>query len=142
MAETKKKTTKKTTASKPVKKTTTTSTSASTTSTSTNSTSTKKSWSSTKVLDFVSYFAIIFIAIAVILRLIFQCIHIDDGSLANTFQSIGECMAYIICIWLGFYWTLRKCRNGINKHNVWWLIGWVVATVVIVVVYIVTLLNL
>lgn len=89
-----------------------------------------RSWSSTKFLDCIAYFAIIAIAIALILRLIFKTHNVN---IANSFQSVGECLAYIICIWLGFYWTRRK-------RNIWWLICWIVATVVIVVIYIFALI--
>lgn len=85
-----------------------------------------RTWSSLKILDCIAYFAIIFIAIALILRLIFKE---NSPQVASAFQSIGECLAYIIAIWLGFYWTVRK-------RNIWWLICWIVATVVIVVLYI------
>lgn len=89
-----------------------------------------RTWSSTKILDCVAYFAIMFIAIALILRLIFKE---NSPQVASAFQSIGECLAYIIAIWLGFYWTRRK-------RNIWWLICWIVATVVIVVIYIFALI--
>ena len=116
MAETKKKTTKKSTSS---------------------SNTTKRSWSSTKILDFIGYFAMAFIAIALILRLIFKN---NSPAVASAFQSIGECMAYIICMWLGLYWVLRKSRNGWNKRNIWWLICWIVAAVVIIIIYIFALI--
>lgn len=86
-------------------------------------------WSSTKVIDCIAYFAIICIAIALIFRLIFKN---NSPSVAAAFHSIGECLAYVIAIWLGFYWT--------RKHkNIWWFIGWLVATVLIVVIYIFSL---
>ena len=97
------------------------------------STKPKRTWSSTKILDCVAYFAIMFIAIALILRLIFQE---HSPTVADAFQAVGECFAYIICIWLGLYWTLRKRGSGWNKHNIWWLICWIVATVAIVVIWI------
>lgn len=96
-----------------------------------------RTWSSTKILDCVAYFAIAFIAIALIFRLAFKE---HTPSVANAFQAIGECLAYLICIWLGFYWTMRKRGTGWNKHNIWWLICWIVATVVIVVIYIFAML--
>lgn len=98
---------------------------------------TTRTWSSTKILDCLAYFAIIFIAIALILRLIFKNHNIE---LETAFQAIGECMAYIICIWLGFYWTMRKRNGGWNKRNMWWLICWIVATVVIVVIYVLAII--
>lgn len=92
------------------------------------------SWSSTKILDCVAFFAIICIAIALIFRLIFQN---NNNAVASAFQSVGECLAYILCIWLSFYWVMRQYHGAWTKHNVWWLIAWIVAVVVIVVVYIV-----
>lgn len=97
----------------------------------------KRTWSSTKVLDCIAYFAIMFIAIALILRLIFKE---HSPQVASAFASVGECLAYVISIWLGLYWTLRKRGSGWNKHNIWWLICWIVATVVIVIIYIFALL--
>lgn len=94
---------------------------------------TPRTWSSTKILDCVAYFTIMFIAIALIFRLIFKDNNPDIG---KAFASIGECLAYVICIWLGLYWTLRARGSGWNKRNIWWLIAWIVATVVIVVIYI------
>lgn len=85
-----------------------------------------KRWTSTKVLDCIAYFAIMCIAIALIFRLIFQK---NSPSIASAFQSIGEALSYIICIWLGFYWTRRH-------KNIWWFICWLVASVLIVVIYI------
>lgn len=93
----------------------------------------RKKWSSTKILDCVAYFAIAFIAIALILKLGLKG-HADQ--ISNAFGAIGECLAYVICVWLAFYWTMRKISGGINKHNVWWLVGWLVATIVIIIVYI------
>lgn len=96
-----------------------------------------RTWSSTKILDCLSFFAIIFIAIATIFRLAFKQ---HTPAVANAFASIGECLAYIICMWLGFYWVMRKRYTGWNKRNVWWLISWIIATVVIIVVYIFAIL--
>ena len=113
MAE-KKKTTKKTTTSK--KKTTSSS----------QSQSSPRPWSSTKILDAIGYFAMMCISIALVFRLAFQ--H-HTPAVAHSFQAIGECMAYIVCMWLGFYWTRRK-------RNIWWLVAWIVGAVLITVVYI------
>lgn len=92
-----------------------------------------RTWSSTKILDCLSYFAIIFIAIALIFRLAFKE---HTPEVADAFAAVGECLAYIICMWLGFYWVMRKKSTGWTKHNVAWLICWLIATIVIVVVYI------
>ncbi len=109
--------------------------STSTTKSSSSSKSAKRSWSSIKIMDCVGYFSIIFIAIALILKLAFKS---NVPTVAQAFESIGECLAYIICIWLGFYWAMRKCHGNWNGRNVWWLICWIVATVVIIVLYIFT----
>lgn len=92
-----------------------------------------RTWSSTKILDCLSYFAIIFIALALILKLIFKQ---HSPEVADAFQAVGECMAYVICIWLGLYWSLRMKGTGWNKRNIWWLIAWIVATVVIIIIYV------
>lgn len=110
MAE-KKKTTKKTSTSKK---------------TTTNTQSSPRPWSSTKILDAVGYFAMMCIAIALIFRLAFKE---HSPAVTTSFQAIGECLAYIVCMWLGFYWTRRK-------RNIWWLVAWIVAAVVITVIYI------
>ena len=94
---------------------------------------TVRTWSSTKILDCVAYFAIAFIAIALIFRLAFKN---NTPSVASAFASIGECLSYIICIWLGFYWTMRTRKGRWTKRTIWWLVGWIVATVVIIVIYI------
>ena len=52
-----------------------------------------RTWSSTKILDCLSYFAVIFIAIALIFRLAFKQ---NTPEVAEAFASIGECLAYII----------------------------------------------
>lgn len=96
-----------------------------------------RAWSSTKILDCLSFFAIIFIAIALVFRLAFKE---HTPEVANAFASIGECLAYIICMWLGFYWVMRKRAGGWSKRNVAWLICWLVATIVIVVVYVFAIL--
>lgn len=120
------------------KKTTKKSTTSKQTSTQTTSSSKPtRTWSSTKILDCVAYFAIIFIAIALIFRLIFKE---NTPNVASAFASIGECLAYIICIWLGFYWTMRTRHGHWTKRTIWWLIGWIVATVVIVIIYIFAIL--
>jgi cell division protein FtsW (lipid II flippase) len=92
-----------------------------------------RNWSSTKILDCVAYFAIMFIAIALIFKLIFKT---NYPEVATAFGAIGECLAYIVCLWLGFYWTMRKRNGKWHKRSIWWLLCWIIAAVVIVVVYI------
>ena len=102
-------------------------------------TKTVRTWSSTKILDCLAYFAIMFIALALILHLIFRD---NSPQVASAFQSVGECLAYIILIWLAFYWTLRKRGAGWNNRSVWWLVAWIVATVLIIVFYIFTIVKI
>ncbi len=96
--------------------------------TTTTSSAPKQKWSTRAIMNCVAYFAIMFIAIALILKLSLKQ-HAPD--VANSFQAVGECLAYFIAIWLGFLWTRRK--------HIAWLICWVVAAVVIIVVYFVAL---
>lgn len=116
MAEKKKTTTRKTTTAKKT--------------TSSQTQSSPRPWSSTKILDAVGYFAMMCIAVALVFRLAFKQ---HTPSVATSFQAIGECMAYIVCMWLGFYWTRRK-------RNIWWLVAWIVAAVLITVIYIFAML--
>ena len=106
-----------------------------TTQTKTKKTKTPRTWSSTKILDCLAYFAIMLIALALILHLIFRE---HSPNVANAFHAVGECLSYIILSWLGFYWTLRKRGTGWNKRNIWWLVAWIVATVLILIFYIFT----
>lgn len=95
--------------------------------TTTTTTTTKTSrWGHYRVLQCFAYFSIILIAIAMILNLIFKN---NSPDVANSIRNVGECLAYIVCIWMGFYWTMKK-------HSIWWLVGWIVATVILVIFYI------
>ena len=89
-------------------------------------------WGPNRVLQCFAYFAIMLIAIAMILRLIFKT---ANPSIMVYMQGIGEVLAYIVCIWLSFYFTLKR-------GNVWWLVGWIVATVVLVIFYIFSVVNI
>ncbi len=98
----------------------------------TSSNSSPRPWSTTKIMDVVGYFAMMCIAVALVFRLAFK--H-HTPNVANAFQIIGECLAYILCMWLGFYWTRRKRQIG-------WLIAWIVAAVLITVIYIFAVVNI
>lgn len=84
-------------------------------------------WGPNRILQCFAYFAVILIAIAMILRLAFS--KSESPQIAEYMQGVGECLAYIVAIWLGFYFTRKR-------GNIWWLIGWIVATVILVVFYI------
>ena len=92
----------------------------------TSSTTTTSRWSAMKILDCVGFVAMMCIAVALIFRLAFKQ---HTPSVANAFSIIGETLAYIVCMWLGFYWTRRKRQIG-------WLVAWIVAAVLITVIYI------
>lgn len=84
-------------------------------------------WGPNRVLQCFAYFSVILIAIAMILRLAFSRSSVPQ--IAKSMQGVGECLAYIVCIWLGFYFTRKR-------GNIWWLIGWIIASVILVIFYI------
>lgn len=80
------------------------------------------------ILSFVAYIAIGFIAVALLLTLIFK----GNTTVSNVFSAIGQVTAYIICIILAFYW--------VRAHKqIAWIVCYVVFVVTIVVLFILTL---
>ena len=84
-------------------------------------------WGPNRILQCFAYFAVILIAIVMILRLIFK----DNANpeIVEYMQGISEVLAYLVCIWLGFYFTRKR-------GNIWWLVGWIVASVILIIFYI------
>ena len=84
-------------------------------------------WGPNRTLQCFAYFAVILIAIVMILRLIFK----DNANpeIVEYMQGISEVLAYLVCIWLGFYFTRKR-------GNIWWLVGWIVASIILVIFYI------
>ncbi len=82
-------------------------------------------WGPNRVLQCFAYFSVALIAIAMILRLIFK----NQPDIAIYMQGVGECLAYIVCIWLGFYFTRKR-------GNIWWLVGWIIASVILIIFYV------
>ena len=84
-------------------------------------------WGPNRILRCFAYFAVILIAIVMILRLIFK----DNANpeIVEYMQGISEVLAYLVCIWLGFYFTRKR-------GNIWWLVGWIVASIILVIFYI------
>ena len=82
-------------------------------------------WGPNRILQCFAYFSIMLIAISMIFRLIFK----NRPDIVVYMQGIGECLAYIVCVWLGFYFTLKR-------GNIWWLVGWIVGTIILVVFYV------
>ena len=78
-------------------------------------------WGPNRILQCFAYFAVILIAIVMILRLIFK----DNANpeIVEYMQGISEVLAYLVCIWLGFYFTRKR-------GNIWWLVGWIVASII------------
>lgn len=77
------------------------------------------------ILSFIAYIGIGCIAVALILTLVFE----NDATLSNAFRTIGEVIAYLISIFLAFFWVKS------HPHKAW-LICYVVFVVTIVVLYI------
>ena len=79
------------------------------------------------VLALIAYIGIGCIAIALLLTLIFK----GDTNLAGIFSSIGQMIAYIICIFTAYNW--------IKTHrHVAWIVCYVVFVCTIVVLFILT----
>lgn len=80
------------------------------------------------LLGLVAYVAIGFIAIAILLTLIFK----NNSTVSNAFNSIGEAIAYIVCIIVAFSWVR-------THKQIAWVVCYVVFVVTIVVLYILTI---
>ena len=79
------------------------------------------------ILAFTAYIGIGFIALALLLMLIFK----GNTKVAGVFSAIGQTIAYLICIFLAFNWVRR------HKH-IAWIVCYVVFVVTIVVLFILT----
>ncbi len=76
-------------------------------------------------LAFVAYIGIGCIAIALLLTLILK----GNTKLSDAFNSVGEVIAYIICICLAFTWVK-------NHRAIAWIVCYVIFVVTIVVLFI------
>ncbi len=85
----------------------------------------KSAMSFNSLLSFVSYIGIGFIAVALLLTLIFK----GNTKVSDAFNLIGEVIAYIICISLAFFWVK-------NHPKIAWIVCYVVFVVTIVVLFI------
>lgn len=77
------------------------------------------------VLSFIAFIGIGCIAVALILTLVFE----NDATLSNVFRTVGEIIAYLISIFLAFFWVKS------HPHKAW-LVCYVIFVVTIVVLYI------
>ncbi len=89
----------------------------------------KEKLSFNQILSFVAFIGIGCIAIALILTLIFE----NNVNVSNVFRTIGEVIAYLISIFLAFFWVKT------HPHKAW-LICYVIFVVTIVVLYILTVI--
>ncbi len=89
----------------------------------------KEKLSFNQILSFVAFIGIGCIAIALILTLIFE----NNVNVSNVFRAIGEVIAYLISIFLAFFWVKT------HPHKAW-LICYVIFVVTIVVLYILTVI--
>ena len=80
------------------------------------------------ILSFVSFFAIGFIAVAMLIALIVK----GNSTASNVLRAIGESIAYIVCIILAFSWVK-------NHRQIPWIVCYVVFVVTIIVLYILTI---
>lgn len=76
------------------------------------------SWS--RVINFISFWAVMCIAIALILAKIFS-----GNQISSAFTTIGNILSYIVALATSFSYAYYK-------RNIWYYIAWVVALVLIV----------
>ncbi len=79
------------------------------------------SWS--KVFKFVSFIAVIMVALSLIFSKIIP-------SIGGALQTIGNVLAYIVVLVSSF-------QFAIYKRNVWYFISWAVACILIIVYFII-----
>ncbi len=82
------------------------------------------------ILSFIAYIGIGCIALALLLTLVLK----GDTNLSRAFASVGEVIAYIICIILAFTWVKTHKKVG-------WIVCYVIFVVTIVVLFILTVNN-
>lgn len=78
-----------------------------------------------QVLAFIAYIGIGCIAIALLLTVILK----GNTKLSDAFNSVGEVIAYVICICLAFSWVK-------NHRKIAWIVCYVIFVVTIVVLFI------
>ncbi len=89
----------------------------------------KEKFSFSQILSFTAFIGIGAIAIALIFTLIFE----NNASVSYVFRTIGDVIAYLIAIFLAFFWVKS------HPHKAW-LICYVIFVVTIVVLYILTVI--
>ncbi len=86
---------------------------------------TKKKFGINSFLAFVAYIGIGCIAIALLLTVILK----GNTKLSDAFNSVGEVIAYLICVCLAFTWVK-------NHRSIAWIVCYVIFVVTIVVLFI------
>ena len=91
------------------------------------------STSRANILHVLSYFAVVFAGIALLLSVLLGKIN-GMATIANAMNILAQFMAYIVVICQSFgYARARGTRGG---HSVWWLVIWAVAVVLLVVFFV------
>ncbi len=89
----------------------------------------KEKLSFNQVLSFIAFIGIGAIAIALIFTLVFE----NNVTVSYVFRTIGDVIAYLIAIFLAFFWVKT------HPHKAW-LVCYVIFVVTIVVLYILTVI--
>ncbi len=85
----------------------------------------EKKYGINAVLAFIAYIGIGCIAIALLLTVILK----GNTKLSDAFNSVGEVIAYVICICLAFSWVK-------THRKIAWIVCYVIFVVTIVVLFI------
>ena len=97
------------------------------------------STSRSNILHVMSYFAVVFAGIALLLSVLLGRIN-SMAAVANALNILAQFMAYIVVICLSFgYARARGMRGG---RSVWWLVVWACAAVLLVVFFVWNSYNL
>lgn len=78
-----------------------------------------------KFVNFIAYLAIAFIALALLLELIFSKVGLSS-SVTVAMNTIAQVIAYAITAVFAFFFAKEK-------KNVWWMLSYIVAVILIIV---------
>ena len=84
-----------------------------------------------RIMSMLSYFAIIFIGIALLISAI------ASGNVSNAFMTVAWVLAIIV---IGFHSFKFAFSRGV--HRIWWVVFWVAAMTLIIVSLILGTFNL
>ncbi len=80
-------------------------------------------WSASKIVSFIAWIAVLFIAIAMCLSFI--------PAIKSAFLSIAQALAYVVTATVGFFYANRKIKN-----RLFYMIAWAVGTLAIIVTFV------